>query len=68
MPFLQEKRFVFDDRDFDAPHFDGMNTIDARQSHRRKPEFALAVRGSDVNVRRLLALIGIEVEAPVQQT
>lgn len=44
-------------------HHMGRHILVARQAHRREPELALAVGRRHVNVGRLMALVGVEVEA-----
>jgi len=68
MPFLLEEILMLEDRCFYAAQFGRADVAAARQSYRLQPVFALAVSRIHMDVRRFRSFVGIEMEAPIQQT
>lgn len=54
---------MFKNESFDRSHFYRGNVDTPRKHYRVEPELAFTISGIDVDVRWLLALVGIEMES-----
>jgi hypothetical protein len=57
MPFLHEKGFMLENRNFNSTQFNAFHTTATRQAYRRQPKLALAITGIDMDMRRLASLV-----------
>jgi hypothetical protein len=62
MVFLRQQNTVLEYMTLDLPQLVGGDALVSRELNRIQPEFALTVRGSYVNVRRLIALVRVKVK------